>query len=646
MKAKLSLENIGGLRGSHFFDLQSGKLNYLEGPNSGGKTSVVKALTAVLSIPNNGDLGRFIQDEATKLGIRTEKNSPQEGFVNVHADKALVDMNINGESSRYEVRQNGDYIEFPEKGDQRFLLAGILSNESKILRQLRGVDEHEPDDFRWAVSELSYATKYDEVNLLLKSNRDAFSSLKLTVEKSIRRRDELQLEKDKLLKQKTVVDNELKEIGSKHETIKAQLEERDKLRRETAGWTETIGNIKGSLSKIQSQLRSFQEGIEQYALEITEKEDELKRINVAGQKAQKEEREAEIEKEVNGLIDERNSLNGLYNLLVTAQAAMRKETQSTKCPLCESGKITYRAIVSRVEDLRQQRDALNDKISTVNLEKEKLGKQLDAQIKKIEDLKEELGTIHDAKRKIETEYQRDKSAITGDEDKIHDYEQRILKAEKATRAILEKLGPEHEKIQEVYAKRDTEYRKLSERIAVVNQQIEETSVDIDGHVIEPKVAERTLKNLMGYLEELITFAEQRAEEQRQKAAVEFNTNIKKLIESLGFKEFRTIRLDNAYRLYVERLDPKTSNYVFQPVNTLSESEKLSIALILQVALKETYMPDIPFFIIDGVIQDFDEDRRVKVLDYLSNKAEERDWFVVVTRLTEDAAQVRVRLDGR
>jgi DNA repair exonuclease SbcCD ATPase subunit len=148
------------------------------------------------------------------------------------------------------------------------------------------------------------------------------------------------------------------------------------------------------------------------------------------------------------------------------------------------------------------------------------------------------------------------------------------------------------------------------------------------------------------LEELITFAEQRAEEQRQKAAVEFNTNIKKLIESLGFKEFRTIRLDNAYRLYVERLDPKTSNYVFQPVNTLSESEKLSIALILQVALKETYMPDIPFFIIDGVIQDFDEDRRVKVLDYLSNKAEERDWFIVVTRLTEDAAQVRVRLDGR
>jgi DNA repair exonuclease SbcCD ATPase subunit len=98
-------------------------------------------------------------------------------------------------------------------------------------------------------------------------------------------------------------------------------------------------------------------------------------------------------------------------------------------------------------------------------------------------------------------------------------------------------------------------------------------------------------------------------------------------------------------LYVERLDPKTSNYVFQPVNTLSESEKLSIALILQVALKETYMPDIPFFILDGVVQDFDEDRRAKVMDYLRGKSEERDWFIVVTQLDEDAARVRVRLDG-
>ncbi|MHA2265561.1 MAG: hypothetical protein ACXAEN_24485, partial [Candidatus Thorarchaeota archaeon] len=124
----------------------------------------------------------------------------------------------------------------------------------------------------------------------------------------------------------------------------------------------------------------------------------------------------------------------------------------------------------------------------------------------------------------------------------------------------------------------------------------------------------------------------RAEEQRQMAASEFNKNIESMMKALGFKEFRMIMLDKNYRLYVERLDAKTKKYKSQRPETLSTSEKLSIALILQVALKETYIPEVPFFIVDDVMEDFDGDRREAAIDYLVKKAKDEDWCVVITKV--------------
>ena len=49
------------------------------------------------------------------------------------------------------VKQNGEILQSHEYGNQDFLLAGILSNDSRILKQLNSVegDEIEPGDFYW-----------------------------------------------------------------------------------------------------------------------------------------------------------------------------------------------------------------------------------------------------------------------------------------------------------------------------------------------------------------------------------------------------------------------------------------------------------------------------------------------------------------
>jgi len=67
MKDRLSIQDVGGLKGRWEFNLESGKLNLLESRNSGGKTSAVRALVAVLSMPDDRDLGKFAYNEAIKV---------------------------------------------------------------------------------------------------------------------------------------------------------------------------------------------------------------------------------------------------------------------------------------------------------------------------------------------------------------------------------------------------------------------------------------------------------------------------------------------------------------------------------------------------------------------------------------------------
>src|SRR5271157_4928938 len=143
MKASLEVTDVGGLRGSRSFALEPGKVNVIESANSAGKTSLVHALISVLSCPRNGEFSERIEKEAQRLGIKTDPENPREGFVNVYADEATAKLVIDGKAEEYTVKKNGTPTAVPKNGDERFLLSGVLSSDSRILRQLRGLDEIE-----------------------------------------------------------------------------------------------------------------------------------------------------------------------------------------------------------------------------------------------------------------------------------------------------------------------------------------------------------------------------------------------------------------------------------------------------------------------------------------------------------------------
>jgi uncharacterized protein YhaN len=61
-----------------------------------------------------------------------------------------------------------------------------------------------------------------------------------------------------------------------------------------------------------------------------------------------------------------------------------------------------------------------------------------------------------------------------------------------------------------------------------------------------------------------------------------------------------------------------------------------------MALKETYLKNIPFMIIDDVLEEFDAERRDKVIQYLKEKVQEEGWFIIVTKLVKDFGPPRVK----
>jgi len=101
---------------------------------------------------------------------------------------------------------------------------------------------------------------------------------------------------------------------------------------------------------------------------------------------------------------------------------------------------------------------------------------------------------------------------------------------------------------------------------------------------------------------------------------------------LGFTEFDQIALDKDDK----QLKVFRPGFVRQPLESLSTSEKYSIAVVLQITLKKTYLPDIPFFIVDEVVVNYDNERKERILDYLNQMAKEENLYIIVTKLAEKA----------
>ena len=645
MKATLRIRDIGGLAGSHSYVLESGKLNVVESSNAGGKTSVVRALVSVLSVPKTGDFDANTLDEAFRLGIKTDPKNPREGFVNIHAEKAEVELELDDKQERYSVSKNGEYIVFPDMGDQRFLLTGLLSNDSRVTRQLHGLEDYEPDDFKWAVTLLSNAKGYDLVSQKLKNVREDLAEKRFMIRRTIKQIEALSKEKSQLENKSKKLDEELLELRPRFSGIEPLLEKRSGISKDIDDLTVKIGDKRGEIGRItKEQLEIPKQRIKKAEEKKQQIQEELANLKIDELEKARNLKGPEIESEVNRKRAERSDVDGLLNLFVTAESSLQqKQLTQLICPLCEDGKLDKNRVKEKITELRNQRQKLNKKILELTRLKFGIERQLEDEKNRAERLKEELlAAEEDISNALESMREPER-AIRSIESTIHGYEQGIGEKKSLLAELTKRISKSDEQVNKEYTEKESERSNTSLELGKVLQQIGQlSSVEIFGMVVEPHKAEVACEELLEVVTDLVSYTEKRAEQERQEAARQFNTNIQTLMKNLGFTDFRNVQLNKDYRLYVERLNPDTRDYVYQQPKTLSTSEKLAIALVLQLALKETYMNHVPFFILDDIIEAFDEDRTQKVIDYLVKKAQQEGLFIVITKLVEELGLPKVR----
>jgi len=648
MKAELIIENVGGLRGKNIYQFESGKLNIIKASNSGGKTSLIRGLTSILSTPRDGQYHIYFLKEAQKLGIKTDERDPRESFVNIHSKSAKVELKYEENSEIYEVDKGGDFLKLPNNGDQKFLLSGVLSGNTKILRQLDGVDEeNEPDDFYWAVTKLSYADKYDEINSFLKTLKEDINGKKTLAEKKIEEISDLELEKNKLEKDFEDIENELIRLAPKFRKASPDLiAKRNETRRRIEDRKKGLGEIEGNLSVKNKEIEIKNKEIENIEKEIRSITKKLKEMDLENFKKIKEKKIDEINKEIETLKRKRNEIDGVLNLFQTAQIELRKSKGEVKCPLCNNGTISFDLITKKLDNLRNEKNSINAKILESSEEKNRLTKDFEKKEEEKKQLEKNLENKNGEKRNVEIEINKTlKISIEQFNYEIKRIKNKIEEDNEKLTKLRQGISPIDEEINRKYTEKEDEKASITNRISDILKELKQTSIEMHGITAEPRKAKKICEEWLEFISKHIEHCKNRAEEQRREASEKFNLNIKKLMDSLGFEEFRTVKLNNEYKLYVERLNPKTGDYVFQQVKSLSTSEKLSMALILQLALKETYIPNIPFFILDDIIEDFDDDRREKIFNYLERKAKDTGWFLIITKLVEEEKPLFVEVRG-
>ncbi|MFX1285817.1 MAG: archaea-specific SMC-related protein [Promethearchaeota archaeon] len=156
---------------------------------------------------------------------------------------------------------------------------------------------------------------------------------------------------------------------------------------------------------------------------------------------------------------------------------------------------------------------------------------------------------------------------------------------------------------------DAKIQRISGKIEQIDKQIEEKSKRIDQ--IDQVQSE------FDFYSTLQTYLEERERIVKLGVIENFNRQIKKVYQLMSYQDFEDIRIDPNFKLIVKR--KRKGKMIDQPIESLSDSERITIALIVMLAGREEYLSNYPLFVLDKVTLDYDPTRFEMILDYLSRR---------------------------
>ncbi len=644
MKGELILEDVGGLTGRNKFLFESGKLNTIESPNASGKTTVIKSLSAILSLPAEDGLAFEV---ARKLGLRSRNEGGPEPLVNVNSLLATISLTTGEDSRMLTVRRTGEINNRPP-GNERFLLTSLLTRESEIPRALTEGN----GDFEWIVKEMSRARLYEKdrgaVERWATSNELRLQQLGTKEKEAGEIEEEIRALKkkiDSLTPQKNRIESELAKRPAKDPKTEAEyrklLERSKELTTKRDGVKEDVESAERDLTGLTQQMETINREHERWQKKVVELKSQLEAIADPDELKRWEKEASDIEQKqippLNSKMDKVRGVLDLYELALT-QAGNRSEL---KCILCEDGTLRTSKLQAEIRSRRQEISKIQeDRTRLIQRKNENLSrlaaatrrkKELDEERKLAESeeraLRNQLSGKKTTLDAFQTKLAPRKKDLAKVESELHEVEQEKNRMEKT----IEKLGAEERNLAQKLGRLREEIESTTSEVNRLNKKVADSATElIDGYPLPLDQARKVMSEWSETLQKIKEHLDSRIYEQKRGAAKQFNSKIKELMKRLGFSEFQEIRMDEeTYELKIIRKGGK-----LQPIASLSASEKYAIATLLQIAVKEAYMSEMPFFVVDEVVLDFDRDRVKGVLAYLSETAAERDWFVVVARIGE------------
>ena len=512
---------------------------------------------------------------------------------------------------------------------------------------------------------MSYAGKYqvlkDSIDSYVRLNDSNLASLEDINKKigiyieDIEKKTKVRAEIEKRLK-KVTEDKKNLDMAKVPEYQKLASQKKEKLgevtraKKQLKSANHRLDSIQKELETFESNLKTFESEMgkkQRYIQDIDEKILKLKKYNIQ----ELQDKIIKNQKELLPLSERLGQLKVFKELNNTFYQSRMESV--IVCPLCENNaKITPESVRKKVNEYKVEIDEVLIKKGKFESDNETLEIKIE-ETKKIPQLKktrnQDFNSVKQKlqlKSSIENQIKQKKteliSLLQDPEDltqiikKIHDDLDKIIKEMDTVASGYEEL----KSILEKEKKHEEQLQHIKVDIEKNRELIKENSeIDIFGLKVPVEKAGIVMNKLASELKKIDTYLIGKIREQKLGAGKKFNSTIKKIIKELQLENFEDIQinLDN-YNLDIIKKGGK-----IQAPGSLGGAEKGIIGGILQISCKQTYLNEIPFFVGDDILLDFDPENTEKFINYLKKIAQTEDMFIIMTKPTNDPKITQIEI---
>ncbi|MHA2245516.1 MAG: archaea-specific SMC-related protein [Candidatus Hodarchaeales archaeon] len=612
MTLHIVLENIGGID-KISLDFKKGK-NLIKAPNATGKSSLVRGIE-LLNMPKE-----MIENRRYYLNLFATK-----GLVKMEEDGKKVCERIFIAKSASKMSVEGTPFH-PE--DQKANLFTLATPNNELIIAITTGRKLE-----------SLLTQYSDVryySFLISYIKSRLANLKkdlriyLMYESDI---DNMQQEHSQLEKELETARIEreiLPEINMEEIQSYSEIESRyHKLSKEVLTLKNNIETtsdiIKLNMARnrdTKARIKSMEEEIKNFMIEHPSVDQEIARIADEIKEYRRYLEEVKNEKD-----ETEKSIKEVRNWISLSQSM----PDLRKCIVC--GRI-YTEKHAKIRE---------DKLLVEDSHLSKHVRETEFQIDDAERRKEDLEVlIHKIKNdnqirisKAKQEIRRLQKEMSERKNEIESSEQKYVQKESELKVLEESIDQGRADSIKLINELDAKIQRTLGKIEQLTKEIEEKSKRIDR--IDQVQSE------FDFYGELQAYLEEREKIVKLGVMANFNRQIKKVYQLMSYQDFEDIRIDQNFRLIVKRR--KKGKLIDQPIESLSDSERITIALIVMLAGREEYLSDYPLFVLDKVTLDYDPTRFEMILDYLSLREVPYTLVTLAQSIDEGSGQLEVEYLG-